>query len=74
MSKEVGGCFPRMMFAFVFLDFKGVDLVGANLDDALFTPMPSALGFVPLRPVKIGTVIDIVKIRCHLVYGHCNLY
>jgi hypothetical protein len=43
MSKEVGGCFPRTMFAFVFLDFKGVGLAGTNLDAALFTPVPSAL-------------------------------
>jgi hypothetical protein len=30
--------------------------------------------FVPLRSVKIGLVIGIVKIRVDIVYGHCNLY
>jgi hypothetical protein len=30
--------------------------------------------FVPLRPAKIGPVIDIVEIRVDIVYGHCNLY
>jgi hypothetical protein len=30
--------------------------------------------FVPLRPVEIGPVIGMVKIRVDIVYRHCNLY